>query len=134
MNLHIAPAVFEYIICPILVAIIGIVGRFTWRLAARESVRTTNRVENVEHLHVEPRAEPHDDEALAALATSLGRSEKRIDHLEELLNQALGRITSLERNEGNLIAWIHTLHKGIEDGTIPPMLEIPTHIRALLGI
>ena len=134
MTLHVNTALFEYVLCPILVAVLSIVGRVAWRLAVRESVRTTNRVENVEHLHVEQPPAAHDPEALAALGLALGKSNERIDHLEKLLNEALGRIGSLERNEGHLIAWIHTLHKGIEDGSIPPMLEIPTHIRALLGI
>jgi hypothetical protein len=132
----ISPSLFEYVVCPLLVAIIGLFARFMWKLAVRETVHVEHadqvqRVANVERVS---QGNGDDSGALAALAATLGRSEERLDRVEASLGKAVERIASLERNEGHLIAWIHTLHTGIEDGTIPPMITIPTHIRALLGI
>ena len=48
------------------------------------------------------------------------------------INELNTAVDSLKATEGRLIGWVGRLHKGIAEGSIPPLPEIPAWLKELL--
>ena len=57
---------------------------------------------------------------------------ERIGGLERTTEDLRRDVTVLRENEGRLVGWVATLHKGVTDGTIPPLPPVPEWLTRLL--
>lgn len=57
---------------------------------------------------------------------------ERIATLEEETGGLRADMDDLKRNEGRLVAWVITLHAGVQAGTIPPLPDVPEWLDILL--
>lgn len=57
---------------------------------------------------------------------------ERMSILEKETEGLRADVDELRRAEGRLIGWVAGLHKGIEDGTIPPLPPMPPWLTRLL--
>lgn len=65
-------------------------------------------------------------------ATTNERLLANIDELREGNRECFERLSVLEESEGFLVSWIVTLHSGIENGSIPPLPDVPSVVREIL--
>ena len=49
------------------------------------------------------------------------------------IDKLRGDVASLKETEGRLVGWVARLHKGIMEGSIPPLPEIPSWLTNLLN-
>ena len=65
-------------------------------------------------------------------ATERAADRDRIACLEQTTQELRHDVTVLRENEGRLVGWVATLHKGVTDGTIPPLPPVPEWLTRLL--
>lgn len=57
---------------------------------------------------------------------------QRMDAQEEETRRLRVDVDRLRANEGRLISWVSTLHRGIDNGTIPPLPPLPAWLEDML--